>query len=45
MRIYQVKKEDPIGRDLKAVSAFESGKRLKRSKSGAVGGSKGRPSM
>ncbi|ORX39432.1 Oligosaccharyl transferase STT3 subunit-domain-containing protein [Kockovaella imperatae] len=40
VRIYQVKKEDPLGRDHKAVSAFESGKRLKKSRSAAGGGSK-----
>jgi len=44
VRIYEVKKEDPIGREHKAVAAFEGGKRLKRSKS-AIGGKKGRPSM
>lgn len=33
VRIYQVKKEDDLGRDLPAVSAFEAGQRLKKSKS------------
>ena len=45
VRIYKVKKEDPIGRDLKAVSAFNSGKRLKKTKSTGAGGKKGRPSL
>jgi hypothetical protein len=44
VRIYEVKKEDPIGREHKAVTAFEAGKRLKRSKS-AGSGKKSRPSM
>ncbi|ORY31629.1 Oligosaccharyl transferase STT3 subunit-domain-containing protein [Naematelia encephala] len=43
VRIYQVKKEDPIGREHKAVNAFEAGRRLKRVKSGTTG-RKGRPS-
>jgi hypothetical protein len=33
VRIYAVKKEDPLGRDLPAVSAFNNGVRLKRTKS------------
>ena len=45
VRIYKVKKEDPIGREHKAVSAFHAGKRLKRSKSSGAGGKKSRPSM
>lgn len=47
VRIYQVKKEDPLGRELKAANAFEAGRRLKKSQSaviGAGGGKKGRPS-
>ncbi|TRM58829.1 glycosyltransferase family 66 protein [Schizophyllum amplum] len=32
VRIYQVKKEDPLGRDLKSANAFEHGKKRKRSK-------------
>ncbi|KAK4687656.1 dolichyl-diphosphooligosaccharide---protein glycosyltransferase, partial [Tremellales sp. Uapishka_1] len=44
VRIYQVKKEDPIGRDHKAVTEFNAGKRLKKAKS-ALTGKKGRPSM
>jgi dolichyl-diphosphooligosaccharide--protein glycosyltransferase len=44
VRIYQVKKEDPFGREHSAVNAFDAGKRLTRSKSqGPV--KKGRPSM
>ncbi|OCF61588.1 dolichyl-diphosphooligosaccharide-protein glycosyltransferase [Kwoniella mangroviensis CBS 10435] len=53
VRIYKVKKEDPIGRELKAVSSFEGGKKLKKSASssnaalasGAGGGRKSRPNM
>jgi dolichyl-diphosphooligosaccharide--protein glycosyltransferase len=50
VRIYQVKKEDPLGRELKDARAFDSGRRLKKSKSATessiVGGSrKSRPSM
>ena len=45
VRIYQVKKEDSLGRDPKAVTAWEAGKRLKRSKSATGGGKKGRASM
>jgi dolichyl-diphosphooligosaccharide--protein glycosyltransferase len=46
VRIYQVKKEDPLGREHKAVNAFEAGKRLKKSKStvGSGGTKKSRPS-
>jgi dolichyl-diphosphooligosaccharide--protein glycosyltransferase len=56
VRIYQVKKEDPLGRELKAANAFEAGKKLKKSVSAAssagasgakgvkAGGRKGRPS-
>jgi len=32
VRIYQVKKEDPLGRDLKSANAFAQGKKRKRSK-------------
>ncbi|KAG5731201.1 Dolichyl-diphosphooligosaccharide--protein glycosyltransferase subunit stt3, partial [Termitomyces sp. T112] len=32
VRIYEVKKEDPLGRDLKSASAFAEGKKRKRSK-------------
>ena len=32
VRIYQVKKEDPLGRDLKSANAFSEGKKRKRSK-------------
>lgn len=32
VRIYQVRKEDPLGRDLKSANAFEKGKKRKRSK-------------
>lgn len=32
VRIYQVKKEDPLGRDLKAANAFSEGKKRKRGK-------------
>ncbi|KAF4610819.1 hypothetical protein D9613_007270 [Agrocybe pediades] len=32
VRIYQVKKEDPLGRDLKSANAFEQGKKRKRTK-------------
>ena len=32
VRIYQVKKEDPLGRDLKAANAFANGKKRKKSK-------------
>ncbi|KIY73253.1 glycosyltransferase family 66 protein [Cylindrobasidium torrendii FP15055 ss-10] len=32
VRIYQVKKEDPLGRDLKSANAFTDGKKRKRSK-------------
>jgi dolichyl-diphosphooligosaccharide--protein glycosyltransferase len=42
VRIYKVKKEDSLGREHKAVSAFNSGKRLKKAKS-SVGGKKKRP--
>lgn len=35
VRIYQVKKEDPLGRELKAANAFEAGKKLKKSVSAA----------
>lgn len=31
VRIYQVKKEDILGRSLKAANAFDAGKRLKKS--------------
>jgi len=36
VRIYAVKREDPFGRELKSVSAFEGGKRRKRSKARAT---------
>ncbi|KAF9529008.1 oligosaccharyl transferase STT3 subunit [Crepidotus variabilis] len=32
VRIYQVKKEDPLGRDLKSANAFSEGKKRKRGK-------------
>ncbi|KAG6832756.1 hypothetical protein H0H87_000409 [Tephrocybe sp. NHM501043] len=32
VRIYEVKKEDPLGRDLKSANAFGQGKKRKRSK-------------
>ncbi|KAH9968414.1 Oligosaccharyl transferase STT3 subunit [Lactifluus volemus] len=32
VRIYQVKKEDPLGRDLKSANAFEHGKKRKRTR-------------
>jgi len=32
VRIYEVKKDDPLGRDLKAANAFEQGKKKKRVK-------------
>ncbi|KAH9851849.1 oligosaccharyl transferase STT3 subunit [Lenzites betulinus] len=32
VRIYQVKKEDPLGRDLKSANAFEQGKKRKKTK-------------
>ncbi|KAG6876699.1 hypothetical protein C0993_000980 [Termitomyces sp. T159_Od127] len=32
VRIYEVKKEDPLGRDLKSANAFAEGKKRKRSK-------------
>ena len=32
VRIYQVKKEDPLGRDLKSANAFDNGKKRKRTK-------------
>ncbi|KAG6834921.1 oligosaccharyl transferase stt3 subunit [Arthromyces matolae] len=32
VRIYEVKKEDPLGRDLKSANAFAGGKKHKRSK-------------
>ncbi|KAJ7581394.1 oligosaccharyl transferase STT3 subunit [Mycena floridula] len=32
VRIYQVKKEDPLGRDLKSANAFTQGKKRKRTK-------------
>ncbi|KAF9820545.1 hypothetical protein IEO21_01248 [Rhodonia placenta] len=32
VRIYQVKKDDPLGRDLKTANAFAQGKKRKRSK-------------
>ncbi|EPQ56204.1 hypothetical protein GLOTRDRAFT_128151, partial [Gloeophyllum trabeum ATCC 11539] len=32
VRIYQVKKEDSLGRDLKSANAFAEGKKRKRSK-------------
>ncbi|KAH9893188.1 oligosaccharyl transferase STT3 subunit [Cubamyces lactineus] len=35
VRIYQVKKEDPLGRDLKSANAFEQGKKRKKSKPSA----------
>lgn len=42
VRIYKVKKEDSLGREHKAVTAFNGGKRLKKAKS-SVGGKKKRP--
>jgi dolichyl-diphosphooligosaccharide--protein glycosyltransferase len=32
VRIYQVKKEDSLGRDLKTANAFSEGKKRKRAK-------------
>jgi len=32
VRIYQVKKEDPLGRDLKSANAFDQGKKRKRTR-------------
>jgi len=32
VRIYQVKKEDSLGRDLKSANAFSEGKKRKRAK-------------
>ncbi|KAI0714156.1 oligosaccharyl transferase STT3 subunit [Cerioporus squamosus] len=32
VRIYQVKKEDPLGRDLKTANSFDQGKKRKKSK-------------
>ena len=32
VRIYQVKKEDPLGRDLRSANAFAQGKKKKKSK-------------
>ena len=32
VRIYQVKKEDPLGRDLKNANAFAQGKKKKKAK-------------
>jgi dolichyl-diphosphooligosaccharide---protein glycosyltransferase len=32
VRIYEVKKEDALGRDLKTANAFAQGKKRKRSK-------------
>ncbi|KAH9958806.1 Oligosaccharyl transferase STT3 subunit [Russula dissimulans] len=32
VRIYQVKKEDPLGRDLKSANAFDKGKKRKRTR-------------
>ncbi|KAI0038692.1 glycosyltransferase family 66 protein [Auriscalpium vulgare] len=32
VRIYQVKKEDPLGRDLKTANAFDQGKKRKRTR-------------
>ena len=32
VRIYQVKKEDPLGRDHKTANAFDEGKKRKKSK-------------
>jgi dolichyl-diphosphooligosaccharide--protein glycosyltransferase len=32
VRIFQVKKEDTLGRDLKSAGAFANGKKRKRSK-------------
>ncbi|KAE8539335.1 hypothetical protein D1P53_004434 [Cryptococcus gattii VGV] len=47
VRIYKVKKEDPIGRDHKAVTAWNGGKKLKKSPSASEGLKRGsgRPSM
>ncbi|TYJ57966.1 hypothetical protein B9479_001324 [Cryptococcus floricola] len=49
VRIYKVKSEDSIGRDHKAVTAWEAGKKLRKSASSLVGdGAKrgsGRPTM
>ena len=33
VRIYQVKKEDPLGRDLKAAKAFSHGQKLSKAPS------------
>jgi dolichyl-diphosphooligosaccharide--protein glycosyltransferase len=35
VRIYQVKKEDMLGRDLKSANAFEKGKKRKKGKPAA----------
>ena len=32
VRIYQVKKEDPLGRDLRSANAFAQGKKKKKTK-------------
>lgn len=32
VRIFEVRKEDPLGRDLKSANAFVQGKKKKRSK-------------
>lgn len=51
VRIYAVKREDSLGRDHQAVSAFDGGRKLKKSPSfadasaSASGKTKGRPSM
>lgn len=44
VRIYQVRKEDPFGREHQAANAFDAGKRLSRSKSQGPT-KKSRPSM
>jgi dolichyl-diphosphooligosaccharide--protein glycosyltransferase len=46
VRIYAVKKEDSLGREHKAVTAFDGGRKLKKSPSAldASGKAKGRPS-
>ncbi|WVQ84505.1 hypothetical protein IAT38_006659 [Cryptococcus sp. DSM 104549] len=45
VRIYKVKKEDPIGRDHGAVREWNGGKKLKKSVSASEGVKKTRPSM
>jgi len=42
VRIYQVKKEDPLGRDLKDANAFSNGRKLARAKSAPISSSNGK---